>query len=176
MTLYHVTSADAVQSIWAHGLTTTPPDSDWVEQRRTMHRLLDEFGHHHHNNWQSREEALYFWPTHQAAYLYSGRHLHPAIVEVDGGSQTFWTVPNDPVEQLFNMTSKYLRGNAGNTVDALKDNDEIVEQARTVVRQARVWNGQRDDELEVWTQPPVGADAIVRIVDHEGEPFDVDSQ
>lgn len=166
MELYHVSQADAVPSIKRQGLRTSPPKGKWTDTRTQMRRLLDELGNTQRANWVNRENAVFFWPTYDAARLYSGRNPLPVLVEVDGSNLDAWVVKNEYIEDLYNHIARQVYDGTIRATEA-GEHDEIREKAERIVQSAKPWNGETDDGLEVWAQPPVPASAVMDIYNYD---------
>lgn len=171
MDLYHVSQADAVPSIQRQGLRSAPPKTERMEDRRAMHRLIDTIGRRERADWVRREGAIYFWPTYDAARLYSARNPIPVLVEVDGGAVDAWMVPNQLVEQLFDTISRYAYNGEIPSAQEVHDHDELTQRAHEIVAAAQPWDGTDNDDLEVWAQPPIPASAITRVTNYDEEPL-----
>ena len=161
--MFHVTKAENAAQIWRNGVRQRAPNAQWVEQRQEMRQLVDKVGNETHNDWVNREGAVFLWPTHNGAIRYADRLLEPAIVEVHLSSPNAWCLPNTELEIFFDS---FRDSQTQQEKEILKEN------AQKLVDTARPWNGQRDDRLEVWMQPPIPQSAIHRITDTTGQPLD----
>lgn len=157
--LYHVTKASNAEDIWNDGLKNKPPSESWVESRQRMRSKLDNQGREQYNNWVDRENAIFFWTTHNSAIRYADKFLDPAIIEVHDVDGLLWCLPNYILEDVFS--------------DFISDSKNIQDdQLKYIINSARVWNGDRNDDLEVWTQPTVSPNKIHQIYDYEMNPLD----
>lgn len=157
MRVYHVSKGKHAQEIWNNGVKNNPPKAEWVEERKRMRDIIDEIGNDIHNDWIDRRESVFFWSTHNRAIRYAGKFVNPAICEIDA-EQEFWCIPSNQLETIF---------------DRFCDGDEIIDDVESLVRNARIWNGQRDDDIELWTNPPIDSDNIFQIYDINGDVFEL---
>lgn len=158
-TLYHVTKGEKAGQIWESGIRYEPPEANWVKDRGKMRSMIDKKGNEIYQNWIDRKKAVFFWTTHSKAMRYADKFLEPAIVEVDV-NQECWCLPNRELEILYeNFVSK-------------SDKEKL--NVERVVQMAREWNGERNDDIEVWTDSPVQSENIHQIYDINGDVFEID--
>lgn len=167
MSVYHVTRREHVDGILTDGLDAARVTEGWQAERRDMRRLLDRRGRDEHGpTWVDREGAVFFWVRRRDAEDYA-RHIDAdAIVEVDLSGFDCWMVNNQLVEGLFDSV-RYEIGRGGD----LGESEEVQAVVDEFFDNAREWNGEHDSGYEVWTQPPVPADAVVEVTDRDGEPL-----
>lgn len=164
--MYHVTKTKNVKNIWNNGLKYNPPNEKWVNKRREMRKLIDNIGNNIHNNWINRENSIFFWTTYEEAMRYAQKRVYDsAIVEMNPYSGNLWCVENTEVENFYDR----FINKSDNT-----SKEEFNDTATKLVRNAREWNGERCDGLEVWTQPPVSNEYIHQIINTDGHPYDID--
>lgn len=155
--MYHVTKVEHAESIWNNGLSKGSVQGSWAETRDKMRRDIDVVGEETHSDWVNRSSAVYLWPTYKKASRYAGRYTEPAIVEITQPNKTVWSLPNQMIEDLFRSLSN----------NGVASEDQI----QTIVDHAQKWNGERDNNLELWVKAPISANNIRRITDYSGNPL-----
>jgi hypothetical protein len=149
---YHVTDKETGYKIW--NSQTIKADATGRENRDEMRSHIDKLGQKQWNNWVNRNNAVFAWSTFERASRYAERFMAPAIVEFDC-SGTAWCVQNFITEDIYREYSSDTE-------------DDII---WNLVNQAQEWNGQRDNELEIWMQPESVGD-IHGVYDQFGDPLE----
>jgi hypothetical protein len=157
MRVYHVSKGKYAQEIWNNGVRSNPPEAQWVEKRNRMREIIDKKGNEIHKDWINRRGSVFFWSTYNRAIRYAEKFVNPAICEVNPDKE-FWCIPNAQLETIF---------------DKFCDEDKIIDDVESLVSNARLWNGQREDNIELWTNPPIDSDNIFQIYNINGDVFEV---
>lgn len=152
--VYHVTDKKTGRKIWESN--TINPENTKRERRSQMRDHIDKLGHKQWDEWVDRKEAVFAWATFERASRYSERFVEPSIVEFDCQGSS-WCVQNFITEDIYREYSS-------------ETGDDIV---WNLVNRAEKWNGQRDDELEIWMQPE-SVGEIYGVYDEFGDPLNFD--
>lgn len=154
--MYHVTKSDLAEDIWNQGIKSREPNKSWMKKRKEMRCILDDIGNDKYRNWINRQNAVFMWTSHRRAMRYAERYVDPAIVEVETSDMDLWSIRNTDIEILFddfdNMSEDKFRKNATKVVDG-----------------ARKWNGEINEDIEIWTSSPVHNSSINQIYNINGE-------
>lgn len=164
--MYHVTKSKNVENIWKNGLKYNPPDAVWVKKRSEMRELIDKVGNNIHENWVNRKNSIFFWTTYNKSMRYARERVYnSAVVELRSNQDSMWCVSNSKVEKFYD--------NFMNSSDSVSDS-QFEDSAKKLVRSAKKWNGERQEGIEVWTQPPVSEGKIHQIYDTSGQVYDIE--
>lgn len=153
--MYHVTKSKFAENIWNRGIQSKKPHKSWMKKRKEMRRILDEIGNRKYSDWINRQDAVFMWTSYQRAIRYAERYVDPAIIEVETSDINFWSIRNTHIEILFNDFNDI-------------DEDEFRENVCTFIQEAKKWNGEVNENIEIWTSSPVHKTNINQIYSIDG--------
>lgn len=164
MELYHVTTQKRAKNIDDNGIQNIPDDASWVRKRAEFREIIDRLGKKNYDNWVPRGKGVYFWTTLKDALNYTNHITSgiPVIVVIEPKGLNLWQVNNKEIEYLFDNYAN----------DRFSEDEITVKIEIELLRYCKPYNGDENENIEVWGKPPIPTNNIRKYLNRNGYEID----